>query len=171
MSVRRRTLSTLVGIAATLAVAPVPPAQAHGAPTSPISRAAACAGDGTRTALPVCRAAQVANDGAFGGFDNVRVPDVAGRDRQVIPDGQLCSAGLAQYRGLDLARTDWPTTRLTAGGTLRLRYRATIRTAARSGSTSPAPGGCRRVRCGGPTSARRRSVRSSIRRCATGRTG
>ena len=32
----------------------------------------------------------------------------AGRHKQLIPDGKLCSAGRDKYRGLDLARGDWP---------------------------------------------------------------
>ncbi|WP_245702625.1 lytic polysaccharide monooxygenase, partial [Streptomyces aurantiacus] len=59
-------------------------------------------------------------------FDNLRLAGVAGRDRQVVPDGKLCSGGLAAYRGLDLARADWPSTRLTAGADLTLTYRSTI---------------------------------------------
>ncbi|MEM9227057.1 MAG: lytic polysaccharide monooxygenase auxiliary activity family 9 protein, partial [Verrucomicrobiota bacterium] len=34
---------------------------------------------------------------------------------QVIPDGQLASAGRAKYYGLDLVRDDWPSTPVNAG--------------------------------------------------------
>jgi predicted carbohydrate-binding protein with CBM5 and CBM33 domain len=51
---------------------------------------------------------------------------VDGRDRQTIPDGQLCSGGIAHFGGLDLARADWPATRLRAGKAVTVRYRATI---------------------------------------------
>jgi predicted carbohydrate-binding protein with CBM5 and CBM33 domain len=54
------------------------------------------------------------------------VPEVDGRDRAFVPDGRLCSGGLAAYRGLDLARTDWPATRLTAGSRLTMVYQASI---------------------------------------------
>jgi chitin-binding protein len=54
------------------------------------------------------------------------VPNVAGRDREVIPDGKLCSGGLSAYKGLDLARADWPATRLTAGASFAFTYRETI---------------------------------------------
>jgi predicted carbohydrate-binding protein with CBM5 and CBM33 domain len=54
------------------------------------------------------------------------VANVGGRDRTVIPDGRLCSGGLDQYRGLDLARTDWPATPLTHGASYSFSYRASI---------------------------------------------
>ncbi|CAM5248534.1 Chitin-binding protein OS=Streptomyces violarus OX=67380 GN=FHS41_001673 PE=4 SV=1 [Streptomyces violarus] len=52
--------------------------------------------------------------------------NVDGRDRQVVPDGKLCSGGLPGYKGLDLARADWPATRMTPGETLTMRYVSTI---------------------------------------------
>jgi hypothetical protein len=36
------------------------------------------------------------------------------------------SGGLSAYRGLDLARADWPATRMTPGANLTLTYRSTI---------------------------------------------
>jgi chitin-binding protein len=59
-------------------------------------------------------------------WDNLRVPGVNGRDRQVIPDGRLCSAGLDRFKGLDLPRADWPTTALPAGAARTFGYRTTI---------------------------------------------
>jgi chitin-binding protein len=104
------------------------PASAHGAPTNPLSRAAACgaeAGDTARSAA--CRAAVAASGTAVvDQWDNLRVANVAGRDREVIPDGKLCSGGIRTYRGLDLPRPDWPTTRLAAGADFTFTYRGTI---------------------------------------------
>jgi predicted carbohydrate-binding protein with CBM5 and CBM33 domain len=104
------------------------PAQAHGALNNPVSRVYACSpegGQGTRSAA--CKAAiAVSGAQAFAEWDNLRVPNVNGRDRQLIPDGELCSGGLAAYRGLDLARADWPATKLTAGANLTFTYRTTI---------------------------------------------
>lgn len=104
------------------------PAQAHGALNNPVSRVYACSpegGQGTQSAA--CRAAiAVSGAQAFAEWDNLRVPNVNGRDRQLIPDGKLCSGGLAAYRGLDLARADWPATKLTAGANLTFTYRTTI---------------------------------------------
>ncbi|MFD5264615.1 lytic polysaccharide monooxygenase [Streptomyces sp. NPDC058335] len=103
------------------------PAQAHGAPTTPVSRVYACSPDGgSPSGSAACRAAVAANGAPFTAWDNLRVANVDGRDRSTIPDGQLCSGGLAAYRGLDLARSDWPSTRLTPGGTLRMTYVSTI---------------------------------------------
>lgn len=103
------------------------PAQAHGAPTDPVSRVYACSPDGGDAARSAaCKAAVAANGAPFTLWDDLRVPDVGGRDRQVIPDGKLCSGGLPAYRGLDLARPDWPSTTLTPGATLRMKYASTI---------------------------------------------
>ncbi|MFD9396290.1 lytic polysaccharide monooxygenase [Streptomyces sp. NPDC060000] len=103
------------------------PAQAHGAPTDPVSRVYACSPEGGADAsTAACRAAVDANGTSFAAWDNLRVANVNGRDRQTIPDGKLCSGGLPAYKGLDLARADWPSTRFTPGGTLRMTYASTI---------------------------------------------
>lgn len=103
------------------------PAGAHGAPTDPVSRVVACSPEGgDRAGSAACRAAVAANGAPFTAWDDLRVADVAGRDRQRIPDGHLCSGGLPAYRGLDLARTDWPATRVGSGGALPMTYVSTI---------------------------------------------
>ncbi|MEU9167354.1 lytic polysaccharide monooxygenase [Streptomyces sp. NPDC048420] len=102
------------------------PAQAHGAPTDPVSRVFACSPDGDSSGTAACRAAIAANGQPFTAWDNLRVANVNGRDRQTIPDGKLCSGGLPAYRGLDLARSDWPSTRLPPGATLTMKYVSTI---------------------------------------------
>ncbi|MER6044964.1 lytic polysaccharide monooxygenase, partial [Streptomyces sp. NPDC001856] len=103
------------------------PAQAHGAPTDPASRVYACSPDGgSASRSAACRAAVRANGGQLGAWDNLRVANVNGRDRQTIPDGELCSGGLSAYKGLDLVRADWPSTRVAPGGTLRMTYVSTI---------------------------------------------
>ncbi|MEW9549788.1 lytic polysaccharide monooxygenase [Nonomuraea sp. NPDC050783] len=112
-------LATVTGVA--LATGP---AGAHGALESPVSRAAACGATGASAA---CRAAAAVKGSALpGGWDDLRVANVGGRDRQVIPDGKLCSGGLPGFRGLDLARKDWPATRVRAGARFTFRYRGTI---------------------------------------------
>ena len=125
MTIRRRAAGALAVVAAT-ALGPGVPAHAHGSPTTPISRTAACAAGGGSTGTAACRAARKANGGDLGSFDNLRIAGVNGRDRAVVPDGELCSGGLDDFRGLDLPRDDFPATRVTAGGTLTVRYRATI---------------------------------------------
>lgn len=103
------------------------PAHAHGAPTDPVSRVYGCSPDGgSASRSAACRAAVASNGRPFTAWDNLRIANVNGRDRQVVPDGQLCSGGLPAYRGLDLSRADWPSTRLTPGSTLTMRYVSTI---------------------------------------------
>ncbi|PWR17163.1 chitin-binding protein [Micromonospora sicca] len=120
----RRILAAVAVVAATLLLTAAP-AAAHGAPINPLSRAAACGPEGGRAATPACRAAITAG-AAVREWDNVRVARVDGRDRERIPDGELCSGGLSAYRGLDLPHTDWPATTLTSGGRFTFRYRTTI---------------------------------------------
>ncbi|KWV34174.1 lytic polysaccharide monooxygenase auxiliary activity family 9 protein [Micromonospora rifamycinica] len=120
----RRTLAALTVVAVTVLL-DAAPAAAHGAPTSPLSRSAACGPQGPHVSTPACRAA-VSAGAALREWDNIRVYGVAGRDRERIPDGELCSGGLSAYRGLDLARADWPATELTAGAKYVFRYRGTI---------------------------------------------
>ncbi|MCO1599477.1 lytic polysaccharide monooxygenase [Micromonospora sp. RHAY321] len=123
MTVRRVLAAVLVAVA-TVPLAATP-ATAHGAPTDPVSRAAACGPEGRYAATSACRAAVEAG-AAVREWDNVRVAAINGRDREKIPDGELCSGGLSAYRGLDLPRTDWPATELTAGARFTFRYRTTI---------------------------------------------
>jgi chitin-binding protein len=128
MTAVRRTLAfaAAAGLAAVAGVVPAQPALAHGATTQPISRTAACTPGSKDSAGAACKAASAANGRPFGNFDNLRVPGVAGRDKQYIPDGDLCSGDLPEFSGLDLARADWPATRVTAGQRLDIRYATTI---------------------------------------------
>src|SRR5690242_20210455 len=97
--VRRATAALAAALAALAATAVgAGPAQAHGATASPVSRTMECGSEGGMVARSaVCQAAAAASGGptALADFDNLRVPNVNGRDRQLIPDGQLCSGGLA----------------------------------------------------------------------------
>ncbi|MDX3379940.1 lytic polysaccharide monooxygenase [Streptomyces niveiscabiei] len=123
---RHRLAPLTAAVLGTLAVA-TGPAVAHGAPTTPVSRVYACSPEGGANAgTAACRAAVRANGASFAAWDNLRVAGVNGRDRRTIPDGELCSGGLPAYRGLDLARDDWPATQLRPGATLRMTYASTI---------------------------------------------
>ncbi|GLY00309.1 MULTISPECIES: lytic polysaccharide monooxygenase [Actinoplanes] len=114
------------GLLAAVAVPALPsPALAHGAPTTPISRSAACAGNGTDTGAAACKAAKKATGGFIGAYDNLRLANVTD-DRDRVPDGKLCSGGLDLYRGLDLARDDFPSTKVKSGQRLSVSYRGTI---------------------------------------------
>lgn len=128
MTVRRRLVGSVAVIAVGLLFGGLAagPALAHGAPGSPVSRAAACGPDARQTNRSAACTAAVAAGNAAEQWDNIRVPDVAGQDRKRIPDGRLCSAGIARFRGLDLPRADWPATRLRVGVELSFTYRTTI---------------------------------------------
>ncbi|MEU2773046.1 lytic polysaccharide monooxygenase [Streptomyces sp. NPDC007162] len=101
-------------------------ARAHGAPTDPVSRVYACSPSGGSASTAACKAAIAASGQNFVTWDDLRVAGVNGRDRQVIPDGRLCSGNLPAYRGLDLARADWPATPLTPGARMTMTYASTI---------------------------------------------
>jgi predicted carbohydrate-binding protein with CBM5 and CBM33 domain len=128
MTVVRRTaaLALAGGIVAAVALLPATPALAHGTPVSPISRTAACALGAQESGSAACKAARAATGRPFGLFDNLRLPNVNGRDAEFIPDGSLCSGDLPEFRGLDLPRADWPATKVTAGTTLSIRYAGSI---------------------------------------------
>ncbi|MFE7778225.1 lytic polysaccharide monooxygenase [Streptomyces sp. NPDC057445] len=130
MSSRRTIVATvaLVGSAPLLLLGVCAgPAVAHGAPSDPVSRAVACGPQGGHAQSAACVAA-VRRGGreAFEKWDNLRVADVAGRDRRMIPDGKLCSAGIDTYKGLDIARADWPADTFEAGAPFALTYASTI---------------------------------------------
>ncbi|MGI8332458.1 lytic polysaccharide monooxygenase auxiliary activity family 9 protein [Actinomadura scrupuli] len=125
---RAGAVTVVFAMAGTLSAIPAGPAGAHGATGNPPSRGLVCGpegGSGARSGA--CRAAAAASGvQAVKDWDNIRVPGVNGRDRQVIPDGRLCSGGIARFRGLDLARTDWPATRMVSGARFTFKYRVTI---------------------------------------------
>lgn len=122
-----RRIALLAGLPLMAVAAIAPPASAHGSLQDPVSRTYACYLENPESPdSAACRAA-IALGGTQPLYDwnEVHILDAAGRHRQLIPDGKLCSAGLAKYAGFDLARTDWPATRLPAGGSYPFSYRAT----------------------------------------------
>ncbi|MFB8242562.1 lytic polysaccharide monooxygenase [Kitasatospora purpeofusca] len=102
-------------------------AQAHGSMQNPVSRVYACYQEGAESPKSGACQAAIAAGGTQGFYDwmGVRIGDAAGRHRELIPDGKLCSAGNEQSKGLDLARADWPATSLPASGNFTFRYRGT----------------------------------------------
>ncbi|MEU4876125.1 lytic polysaccharide monooxygenase [Streptomyces sp. NPDC021608] len=102
------------------------PAAAHGSMSTPVGRGAQCYAEGPESPRSqACRAAVAAGGTqALYDWNGVRVGDAAGRHRELIADGRLCSAGNAEFKGLDLARADWPATSVR-GGPYTFRYRVT----------------------------------------------
>ncbi|MCQ4041739.1 lytic polysaccharide monooxygenase [Streptomyces rubrisoli] len=102
------------------------PARAHGSMQSPVSRVLACYQEGPEhPTSPACRAAVAAGGTqAFYDWNGVRLANAGGRSRQLIPDGKLCSAGADEFKGLDLARDDWPATPMSSGR-FTFSYKAT----------------------------------------------
>jgi chitin-binding protein len=118
---------TAVGVAPlALTALAAAPAAAHGSMTDPVSRVAACYAEGPESPKSAACKAAVAASGTQALYDwnGVNIADAAGKSKEIIPDGKLCSAGNDKYKGLDLARADWPATRLTSGNRT-FRYKGT----------------------------------------------
>ncbi|MFD8731308.1 MULTISPECIES: lytic polysaccharide monooxygenase [unclassified Streptomyces] len=100
----------LAGITAT-------PAVAHGSLTDPVSRVSACFAEGPESPVSAACKAAVAAGGTQALYDwnGVNIANAAGKHRQLIPDGKLCSAANDKFKGLDLPRADWPASPVKAG--------------------------------------------------------
>ncbi|MFC8274747.1 lytic polysaccharide monooxygenase [Streptomyces sp. NPDC057271] len=123
-----RSAASAVTVTAALALSGlvVGPAFAHGSMTDPVSRVSACYAEGPESPKSAACKAAVAASGtqAFYDWNAVNIANAAGKHRELIPDGKLCSAGNDKYRGLDLARADWPASAL-ASGKHTFRYKGT----------------------------------------------
>ena len=133
----RRTLfitlaATLVTTAIAVAAAAVAlprGADAHGVAIIPGSRTYLCYIDGLRANgqiiayNPACADA-IAQGGQQPLYDwfGVLRSDAGGRTTGYIQDGQICGGGTDKYAAYNMARTDWPTTHLTAGSTINVHY-------------------------------------------------
>lgn len=91
-------------------------ASAHGYISSPKSRVIQCKENGIESPThPACIAAKAAGNGGLYTPQEVAVGGVRDNHEFFIPDGRLCSVGRSNLFGMDLARTDWPATSVTAG--------------------------------------------------------
>ncbi|MER5207401.1 lytic polysaccharide monooxygenase [Streptomyces sp. NPDC002825] len=126
MTSRRTTTAAATAALVLSGLAVAPGAFAHGSMTDPVSRVAACYAEGPEAPKSAACKAAVAASGAqaFYDWNAVNIADAAGQHRQLIPDGKLCSAGNDKYRGLDLARADWPASAMTSGSHT-FRYKGT----------------------------------------------
>lgn len=88
----------------------------HGYVSSPKSRVIQCKENGVENPThPACIAAKAAGNGGLYTPQEVAVGGVRDNHEYYIPDGRLCSVGRSNLYGMDLARTDWPATNVTAG--------------------------------------------------------
>ncbi|MGW1714081.1 lytic polysaccharide monooxygenase auxiliary activity family 9 protein [Streptomyces sp. NPDC002156] len=129
MRARRRTAAAITAVT-TLGIAPLAlpaaPASAHGSMGDPVSRVAQCYAEGPENpSSAACRAAVAAGGTqALYDWNGIRIGDAGGRHQALIPDGELCSGGNDEFRGLDLPRADWPATGVSSGS-YTFRYRVT----------------------------------------------
>ncbi|MGW7660863.1 lytic polysaccharide monooxygenase [Streptomyces sp. NPDC054756] len=102
------------------------PASAHGTMGDPVSRVSQCYAEGPESPGSAACKAAVAAGGTQALYDwnGIRIGDAGGRHQQLIPDGKLCSAGNEEFKGLDLARADWPATSVSSGS-YTFKYRVT----------------------------------------------
>lgn len=102
---------------------------AHGTMETPVSRVYNCYLEGPeRPQSSACQAAvRFGGTQAFYDWNGVNQGNANDRHREIIPDGRLCSAGKELFKGLDLARNDWPSTTIMPrqDGTLEFVFRAT----------------------------------------------
>ncbi len=113
--------------AAALSVLASPPAFGHGSMADPPSRSYKIFLDGPMTPQTDAARAAIAVSGTQAFYDWHEVSrNIPGYDyRAAIPDGQLAGAGRTKYAGLDLARTDWFATPMTAGARVCRFYATT----------------------------------------------
>ncbi|WP_329246762.1 lytic polysaccharide monooxygenase [Streptomyces sp. NBC_01478] len=102
------------------------PAAAHGSMGNPVSRVAQCYAEGPENPRSAACKAVVAAGGTQALYDwnGIRIGDANGQHQTLIPDGKLCSANNEEFKGLDLARTDWPATDVSSGP-YTFKYRVT----------------------------------------------
>ncbi|WP_326843512.1 lytic polysaccharide monooxygenase [Streptomyces sp. NBC_01558] len=128
MSARRKAAAVVaVGIAPlALSALAAAPASAHGTMGDPVSRVSQCYAEGPESPKSAACKAAVAAGGTQALYDwnGIRIGDANGQHQALIPDGKLCSADSEEFKGLDLARSDWPATGVSSGA-YTFRYRVT----------------------------------------------
>ncbi|WP_405926150.1 lytic polysaccharide monooxygenase [Streptomyces sp. NBC_00035] len=128
MAVRRKAaVVAAVGIAPlALTALTAAPASAHGTMGDPVSRVAQCYAENPESPTSAACKAAVAAGGTQALYDwnGIRIGDANGQHQALIPDGKLCSANSDEFKGLDLAREDWPATSVSSGS-YTFKYRVT----------------------------------------------
>ncbi|MFF4474895.1 carbohydrate-binding protein CbpC [Streptomyces sp. NPDC001599] len=127
-SASRRAAAVVVAGLAPLALTTLAaaPASAHGSMGDPVSRVSQCHAEGPESPKSAACRAAVAAGGTQALYDwnGIRIGNAAGKHQELIPDGKLCSAGDPAFKGLDLARADWPATGVSSGS-YTFKYRVT----------------------------------------------
>lgn len=128
MPARRKvaTVAALGSLPLALTALTAAPAAAHGSMGDPVSRVSQCYAEGPESPKSAACKAAVAAGGTQALYDwnGIRIGDAGGRHQQLIPDGKLCSANSEEFKGLDLARADWPATGVSSGSHT-FKYRVT----------------------------------------------
>ena len=128
MTARRQvaTVAALGSLPLALTALTAAPAVAHGSMGDPVSRVSQCYAEGPESPKSAACKAAVAAGGTQALYDwnGIRIGDAGGRHQQLIPDGKLCSANNAEFKGLDLPRADWPATGVRSGSHT-FKYRVT----------------------------------------------
>ncbi|WP_019066204.1 lytic polysaccharide monooxygenase auxiliary activity family 9 protein [Streptomyces hokutonensis] len=124
---RKAAAAAVLGMAPlVLAALAAAPAAAHGSMGDPVSRVAQCYAEGPENPKSAACRAAVAAGGTQALYDwnGIRIGDANGQHQTLIPDGRLCSANNDEFKGLDLARADWPATSVSSGS-YTFKYRVT----------------------------------------------
>ncbi|MEU8846798.1 lytic polysaccharide monooxygenase [Streptomyces sp. NPDC048564] len=125
----RRKAATVAALGLTplaLSALATAPASAHGSMGDPVSRVSQCYAEGPESPKSDACKAAVAAGGTQALYDwnGIRIGNADGRHQELIPDGKLCSANSEAFKGLDLARADWPATSVSSGS-YTFKYRVT----------------------------------------------
>ncbi|MFD4510702.1 lytic polysaccharide monooxygenase [Streptomyces sp. NPDC058457] len=126
MLATRRQIAAAVALGVGAVAFAAAPASAHGTMGDPVSRVAQCYAENPESPKSDACKAAVAAGGTQALYDwnGIRIGDANGQHQALIPDGRLCSANNDEFKGLDLARADWPATNVS-GGSYTFRYRVT----------------------------------------------
>ncbi len=90
-------------------------ASAHGYVSNPKSRAFLCTSAQGGGSSPACQAAAAAGNSSQYEPQSIGIGGADNNHQSLIPDGKLCSANIGSMNGLNLARTDWIATQVSAG--------------------------------------------------------
>lgn len=90
-------------------------ASAHGYVSNPKSRAFLCTSAQGGGSSPACQAAAAAGNSSQYEPQSIGIGGADNNHQSLIPDGKLCSANIGSMNGLNLARTDWIATTVSAG--------------------------------------------------------